>query len=91
MFPISIEGPVRKIAGRTSVDGGHNYSGRLSIKRPCPEHHGCQKTRSVQLNRAEFGRLAPLVFLGAWAVRDTKSCSLATKHRGPALIQSQEA
>ena len=66
-WPEKLEGiPLRKIAGRSSGPGGHNYFGRLGIQCPCPEHDSCQKTRSINLQTAEFGPQAALCYLGAW-------------------------
>ena len=62
-WPARLEGmPLRKSSGRRG--GDHAFFGRLCLPCPCPEHEGCQVTRSTQMLVAELGREAPLAFLG---------------------------
>ena len=61
-WPENLEGiPILQFAGRAG--GDHGFHPRLGVKCPCCN---TQRTRSIELLKAEFGRNAPLAFLGAW-------------------------
>lgn len=62
---------LRKVKGR--LDGHWSYFERLSVACNNPAHEGCAKSRSCELGAAEFGRLAPVFFLGAWLRRSDMS------------------
>ena len=62
-FPETLMGQgLSLIKGRR--DERWSYEPRLLVR--CPGHDGCQKTRSVALEKKRFRDKAPLVFLCTW-------------------------
>ena len=55
---------VRAVEGR--FDLRHFYYDRLSVACPNPLHTKCAKSRSVHMDRAEFGDMGVIYYLGAW-------------------------
>lgn len=58
---------VRTTKGRNG--GQWNYEPRLTVACLNPSHECCSKSRSVTMDTAALGRLAPVYFLGAWLQR----------------------
>ena len=69
-LPEMIEGmPLSIVRGRKT--DSHKYHSRLMVHCDNPLHRaqGCSKTRSVELQKAEFGDAAAVVYLGAWLIK----------------------
>lgn len=64
-FPLTIGGQtLQRVKGRH--DHKWSYCDRLALSCNNLEHPRCTRGRSIALGTTEFGRLAPIYYLGAW-------------------------
>lgn len=71
--------PLRPVRGR--CDMNWSYNDRVMVRCNNPAHEGCLKTRSVELCSTQFGRMAPVFFLGAWLKRSDMSLAEHKKYK----------
>jgi len=59
--------PLKFVKGRK--DAKWHYHDRLGVQCNNKLHIGCSRSRSVQMDTAEYGPMAPLIFLAAWLAK----------------------
>lgn len=62
---------LRPVRGRCDITW--NYNDRIMVRCNNPAHEGCLNTGSAEMGSEQFGRMAPVYYLGAWLKRSDMS------------------